>query len=295
MLLTFQFSQEVNSIDNDVRSKYNQYNSTRTNLQTLQRKQAGNLATKSLLSIVTPDVLVTDSEHLETHLIAVPNSSVKDFLRSYETLTPMVVPRSAEFVASDDEYSLYAVTTFKKHSHEFLHKSREKKWVPRDYKIKSGGKEEEERELKRVEAEEKRIWGETLRLGRTGWSEGVMCLVHVVVLRVFVETVLRYGLPLDFVAVLIKVCHFFCELCRRAWPSFLPLGNRIQLTDLFLDRLKTRKESPTISRLGILISRRQCFRLGQQGQGQEGRWRWLSRSDRLCRPGRVLGLCLFCY
>ncbi len=33
-----------------------------------------------------------------------------------------------------------------------------------------------------------------------------MCLVHVIVLRVFVETVLRYGLPLDFVAVLIKVC-----------------------------------------------------------------------------------------
>ncbi|KIW99614.1 uncharacterized protein Z518_11027 [Rhinocladiella mackenziei CBS 650.93] len=195
---------EANSIDNDVRSKYNQYNSIRTNLQTLVRKQTGNLSTKSLLSVVSPGVLVTDSEHLETHLVAVPNSSVKEFMRSYETLAPMVVPRSAYFVANDDEYSLYAVTTFKKHSHEFVHKAREKKWVPRDYKFKEGGKEEEEREIKRVEAEEKRVWGETLRLGRTGWSEGVMCLVHVVVLRVFVETVLRYGLPLDFVAVLIK-------------------------------------------------------------------------------------------
>ncbi|ETI22112.1 hypothetical protein G647_06184 [Cladophialophora carrionii CBS 160.54] len=197
---------EANSIDNDVRSKYNQYNSLRTQLQTLTRRQQGNLSTKSLLSVVQPSILVQNqqSEHLETHLVAVPNGNVKEFMRSYETLAPMVVPRSAQFVAQDDEYSLYAVTTFKKHSAEFLHKVRERKWVPRDYKSKEGGKEEEERELKKTEAEEKRVWGEALRLGRTGWSEAVMCLVHVVVLRVFVETVLRYGLPLDFVAVLIK-------------------------------------------------------------------------------------------
>lgn len=166
------------------------------------------MSTKSLLSVVPPDVLVTNSEHLETHLVAVPKSNVKDFIRSYETLAPMVVPRSAHFVTSDDEFSLYAVTIFRKHGHEFVHKCREKKWVPRDFKYKQGGKEEEEQEVKRVEAEEKRVWGETLRLGRTGWSEGVMCLVHVVVLRVFVETVLRYGLPLDFVAVLVKVRFF---------------------------------------------------------------------------------------
>ncbi|KEF52843.1 V-type H+-transporting ATPase subunit C [Exophiala aquamarina CBS 119918] len=195
---------EVNSIDNDVRSKYNQYNSLRTNLQALQRKQTGNLSTKSLTSVVSPKVLVSDSEHLETHLIAVPNNSVKDFMRSYETLAPFVVPRSAIFVVSDDEFSLYAATTFKKHSAEFVHKAREKKWVPRDYKFKEGGREEEAQEIKKTEAEEKRVWGETLRLGRTGWSEGVMCLVHVLVLRVFVETVLRYGLPLDYVSVLVK-------------------------------------------------------------------------------------------
>ncbi|KIW31554.1 uncharacterized protein PV07_03191 [Cladophialophora immunda] len=198
---------EANSIDNDVRSKYNQYNSLRTSLQSLVRKQTGNLSTKSLAPLITdPKILVQNqhSEHLETHLIAVPNSSVKEFMRTYETLAPMVVPRSATFVAQDQEFSLYAVTMFRKHAPEFVHKARERKWIPRDYKYKEGGREEEEKEVKRVEAEEKRVWGETLRLGRTGWSEAVMCLVHVVVLRVFVETVLRYGLPLDYVAVLIK-------------------------------------------------------------------------------------------
>lgn len=190
-----------------MRSKYNQYNSIRTNLATLQRKQSGNLSTKSLLSIVNPKILVqtSGSEHLETHLVAVPSSNVKDFNRSYETISPMVVPRSAYFVDSDSEFNLYAVTVFKKHAQEFVHKAREHKWIPRDFKAQEGGKEEEVKELRKAESEEKRVWGEILRLGRTGWSEGVMAIVHVVVLRMFVETVLRYGLPLDYVAAVVKV------------------------------------------------------------------------------------------
>lgn len=195
---------EANSIDNDVRTKFNQYSSIRSQSQTLARKQTGNLSTKSLVSIVSPDMLVSDSEHLETHLVAVPNSNVKEFTRSYETVSPMVVPRSAYFIQKDAEFNLFAVTTFKKHSHEFVHKCRERKWVPRDFKFKEGGREEEVTELKKVQAEEKRLWGETLRLGRTGWSEGVMCLIHVIVLRCFVESILRYGLPPDFVTALIK-------------------------------------------------------------------------------------------
>lgn len=172
-------------------------------------------------------------------------------MRSYETLAPMVVPRSAQFVANDDEFTLYAATTFKKHSAEFVHKARERKWVPRDYKFKEGGKEEEERELKKVEAEEKRVWGETLRLGRTGWSEAVMCLVHVVVLRVFVETVLRYGLPLDFVGVLIKV--------SRALVLYLPVSQMLtRVTSI--DRLQAREESPTRVGRRVFVPGRQCIR-----------------------------------
>lgn len=130
---------------------------------------------------------------------------VKDFIKSYETLSPMVVPRSAQAVASDDEYTLYAVTTFKRHSLEFLHKCRESKWTPRDYKYKEGGKEAEQKEIDQVGKEERKVWGEALRLGRTAWGEAVMAWVHALALRVFVETVLRYGLPLSFVCGLVRV------------------------------------------------------------------------------------------
>lgn len=196
---------EVNGIDNDVRAKYNQWNNTKSNLAASQRRQTGNLSTRSLASVVPASKIIQDSEYIETHLIAVPKQLTKDFLRSYETLTEMVVPRSAEEVSSDDEFVLYAVTTFKKFSAEFIHKCREHKWTPRDYKYKEGGKEEETKEVDKLEKDERKLWGEALRLARTGYSESAMIWVHVLALRVFVETVLRYGLPLEFVCGLVQV------------------------------------------------------------------------------------------
>ncbi|WYZ34378.1 hypothetical protein EsH8_I_000654 [Colletotrichum jinshuiense] len=210
---------ELITTDNDVKSKFSQYNSVKTNFTTLQRKQTGNLATKSLVPVVDPALLIQDSEYLETHLIVVPNNAKKDFLRSYETLAPMVVPRSAVQVAQDDEFTLYASTTFKKHSAEYLQKCREQKWTPRQYKYVEGGKEEEQRELDRVAREEKKTWGEALRIGRTGWSESVMVWLHVLALRVFVEAVLRYGLPLDYVSVLVKTNSKLAKKVKTALDS----------------------------------------------------------------------------
>lgn len=114
------------------------------------------------------------------------------------------MPRSAVEIAKDDEFTLFSVVTFKKTSTDFIHKCREKRWTPRDYKYKEGGKEEEAKEASQLEQDSKKLWGETLRLGRTGYSESAMIWVHVLALRVFVETVLRYGLPLDFICGLVQ-------------------------------------------------------------------------------------------
>lgn len=195
---------------------------------------SGNLSTKSLVSIVDPRQLVHESEYLESHLVAIPAQQVKEFFKAYETVAPMVVPRSANLIASDDEFSLFAVTTFKKHSQEFVHKAREHKWIPRDFKYSEGGREAEAKEVERVGGDERKLWGETLRLGRTGWSEAVMVWVHVLVLRVFVETVLRYGLPLDFVSAIVRVflSSLFCVLDIQLTMT----GN--------VERRRARKEKP---------------------------------------------------
>ncbi|KAI6754349.1 hypothetical protein HG530_012863 [Fusarium avenaceum] len=211
--------QELANVDTDVKTKFNQYNSVKTNLAALQRRQTGNLSTKSLTPIVDPSLLVQDSEYIETHLIVVPGNAKKDFLKEYETLAPMVVPRSATEVAKDDEFVLFAVATFKKHSPEFLAKCREQKWTPRQYKHVEGGRQEEQRELDRVTNEERKVCGEALRMGRTGWSESVMIWVHVMTLRVFVEAVLRYGLPLEYVTALVKTTSKLAPKVKTALDS----------------------------------------------------------------------------
>ncbi|CAM1507327.1 Fc.00g069680.m01.CDS01 [Cosmosporella sp. VM-42] len=210
---------EIVTVDNDVKTKFNQYNSVKTSLATLHRRQTGNLSTKSLAPIVDPSLLVQDSEYIETHLLVVPANSKKDFLKSYETIAPMVVPRSSIEIAKDDEFVLFAVATFKKYSAEFLQKCREQKWTPRQYKYVEGGREEEQRELDRVTNEERKVCGEALRMGRTGWSESVMVWVHVLTLRVFVEAVLRYGLPLDYVTALVKTTTKLAPKVKSALDS----------------------------------------------------------------------------
>ncbi len=208
-------AQELQGIDNDVKSKFSQYNQTKSALAAAERKRTGNLSTKSLVNVVNPNALIRDSEYLDTHLIAVPNTVVKDFYKSYEELSPMVVPRSANQLAKDDEFTLFGVITFKKHSNEFIHKCREKRWTPRDYKYREGGKEEEAKEADQLAKDEKKLWGEALRLGRTGYSESAMIWVHVLALRVFVETVLRYGLPLDFVCGIVQVRNIMKQASTR--------------------------------------------------------------------------------
>ncbi|KAL9636427.1 MAG: hypothetical protein Q9164_002831 [Protoblastenia rupestris] len=207
---------EITSIDNDVKIKYNQYNQLKTTLTALQRKRTGNLSNRSLISIVDPSLMIKNSEYLETHLVAVPRQLTKDFIKTYETIAPMTVPRSAEIVDSDDEFTLYIVTTFKRYSQDFVHKCREQKWTPRDFNYQKGDKEGEQKELEKVGKDERKVWGEALGLGRTAWGEAVMAWTHVLALRVFVETVLRYGLPLQFVCGLVETTP---KLIKKARAS----------------------------------------------------------------------------
>lgn len=274
---------EVSSVDSDVKSKFAQYNNTKTNLATMQRSKTGNLSQKSLTSIVNPEWLLKpdSSEYLQQHLIAVPTQQVKEFLHTYESLTAMVVPRSASLLAKDDEFHLYAVTVFKKHSVEFLHKCRESRWTPREWKFNEGGKEAEEEELRKLEKEERKVWGEALRLGRTGYSDAVMAWVHVQALRVFVETVLRYGLPLNFVAGIVKVS------IRR--PAARVEKAARDTNNTSTDRWQARQESESKPRRPLRRTRRQRHEPGQEGQAHERRRsnaartgrRWLLGGSRL--------------
>lgn len=117
---------EVQSIDNVMKQKLQNYNIAKGQLQQLQRKKTGNLSVRSLADVVHKEDFVSkDSEFLTTLLVAVPKNNVKDWTNKYEKLTSMVVPRSSKKLSQDDEYALFNVTVFKKVKDEFVQKARE--------------------------------------------------------------------------------------------------------------------------------------------------------------------------
>lgn len=197
---------ELTSIDNVMKQKLGNYNAAKGQLQQLQRKKQGNLSVRSLADVVhKEDFVGGDSEYLETLLVAVPKNNVKDWQAKYERLTSMVVPRSSNKISQDEEFALFNVTIFKKVKDEFIQKCRENKFVVRtDFTWDDDLVSRQRAELEEAGDSEKELWTELLRLARTNFSEAYQALAHFKVVRAYVESVLRYGLPADYFAVVIR-------------------------------------------------------------------------------------------
>lgn len=198
-------SSEALSLDNDVRQAYQLYQTAKSNFLAADRKRNGDLSIKSLHDIVRPDHFVLDSEHLTTVLIAVPKSLVSDFEKSYETLTEFVIPRSAQVISKDSEYLLYTVTLFKKYQQEFIAAAREHKWHPRtDFVYSEENLNELRKEFDLTKATETKSKNDLIRLVNTAYSEIFSGWFHIKAIRIYVESVLRYGLPPQFDSYAIK-------------------------------------------------------------------------------------------
>lgn len=195
---------EVTALDVDIKTAYSNYQNIKASLVNVQRKTSGNLLTRSLAPLLRKDDFIQDSEYLETLLVVVPKTLQKEWIKTYEVLAPFVVPRSSYKLAEDEEYALYNVTLFKRSTPEFISKARAHKFTPRDFKWSEDAAEREEQEARDIERQERQMFNEVVRLARTAYSDQFAAWIHVKALRVFVESVLRYGLPLDFVNAVIR-------------------------------------------------------------------------------------------
>ncbi|KAA8916230.1 hypothetical protein TRICI_001627 [Trichomonascus ciferrii] len=197
-------SKEAFALDTDVRNSYNNYSTAKSNLSAVDRKQTGNLSVRSLHDVLRREHFVQDSEYLTTLLVAVPKQSKKDFLNQYETLTPMVVPRSATVIAEDSEYTLFNVTLFTKYAAEFTSKVREHKWTPREFKYSEEAIADLKKEQQVASQTERKLWSEVVRLARTAYGDIIKAWAHLKAIRIFVESVLRYGLPPNFLTAVFQ-------------------------------------------------------------------------------------------
>nr|CAD7587819.1 unnamed protein product [Timema genevievae] len=196
-------SKQVGQIDADLKTKSSAYNNLKGNLQNLEKKQTGSLLTRNLAELVKKEHFILDSEYLTTLLVIVPKLSFNDWNNNYEKLTDMIVPRSSVLVTQDSDFGLYTVTLFKKVVEEFKLHSREKRFVVRDFTYNEEELAAGKNEITKLVTDKKKQFGPLVRWLKVNFSESFCAWVHVKALRVFVESVLRYGLPVNFQAMLL--------------------------------------------------------------------------------------------
>ncbi|KWU44868.1 ATPase, V1 complex, subunit C, partial [Rhodotorula sp. JG-1b] len=219
---------EVASIENAQRNKTQQYQIVKGQLTNALRKKTGNLSMRSLSDVVSAsDFAATNqSEYLETALVAVPKNLIKEWESSYERLTQMVVPRSSTKLAQDDEYALFSVTLFRRVKDEFAQKAREKKFIVRDFTYDEDEIEKQKKDVENLLVEEKEMWADLLRLSRINFSELFQVLVHLKVVRAYVESVLRYGLPAAYFGAVVKPEPKQVDKLTSTLSSFLVPSNK---------------------------------------------------------------------
>lgn len=205
----------LTKIDDEARNKTVVYNESKATLANLTSKDGGNLMSRDLVDVLTPTVInmkgsanddFIQTDHLTTVFVILPRGSEPEFLAGYEEMSSQVVPQSArkfEALTDKDGNSLYRVVMFKKGVEEFKKVCREKRLAPRDFEYSEEGYNKLMAQRQTVKDAAKKQF-ETLKgLYQAAWSDAMAAWFHIKAMRIFVESVLRYGMPPSFAAFVI--------------------------------------------------------------------------------------------
>ena len=135
-----------------------------------------------------------------------------------------VVPGSLQKVFDDDDGILYAITILRGQYEagyyennefqpgtkvdiveEFAKVCKDKRFIVRDFEWDPSQSSKAAMALEQLQVEVDGMNSALLRWCKNHYGDAFVAWMHIKVVRVFVESVLRYGLPVDFTAVLYKI------------------------------------------------------------------------------------------
>ncbi|KAH7725399.1 V-ATPase subunit C family protein [Aphelenchoides avenae] len=195
---------QITQIDNDLKAKALAYNNLKNSLASIDRKATGSLVTKDLGDLVKAEDFVDGSEYLQTVVVVVPRMQIREWEAKYTSFASMVVPGSARKITEDQEHALYTVTLFKKVVEEYRNNCRENKFIVRDFVYDENTLKAGKNERDKLVQEKQRQYAPLVRWLKINFGEIFSAYVHIKALRVFVESVLRFGLPVNFQAAIIE-------------------------------------------------------------------------------------------
>ncbi|XP_049596111.1 V-type proton ATPase subunit C 1-B isoform X2 [Syngnathus scovelli] len=228
-------NKEVSQVETELKSRAAVYNSVNASLQCLEPTSGGSLQTCSLNGMVRREDLVV-SEYLTSLLAVVSRGDYVNWEQKYESLSEFVVPRSSRKLYEDGEWGIFSVTLFKRDVYEFKAKAQESKFTVREYCFDL--EEKQQREWKELRVHGKQQYGVFVHWLKVNFSQVFMAWIHLKAARVFVESVLRYGLPVNYQALLLQSDRKCSEKLRQELASLFlhldPTAN-VSETDVTCD------------------------------------------------------------
>lgn len=223
----------VNKLDEEGRNKTAQYNEFKAQRSNISKKDASSLLLKDLVDVLTPDVVKAghsadddwiSSEHLTTVAVILPRGSEDEFLKAYESMQENVVPMSArQFKDLEDSEgnTLWRVVMFRNAVEGFKKACRERRFVPRDFDYSEEGYKKLKSQREQVEEAVRRQHDLVKGLYQAAWSDAMVAWMHIKAMRIFVESVLRFGMPPRFAAFVLTPKEGSSAAARKTLADIL--------------------------------------------------------------------------
>eukprot|EP00927_Polykrikos_kofoidii_P081463 TRINITY_DN7887_c0_g1_i1.p1 TRINITY_DN7887_c0_g1~~TRINITY_DN7887_c0_g1_i1.p1 ORF type:complete len:416 (-),score=78.36 TRINITY_DN7887_c0_g1_i1:242-1489(-) len=231
----------LTKLDEEARNKTAQYNEVKTQKGNLAKKEGAMLPNRDMVDVLTPEVVkVTKpdpaadddfimTEHMTTVVVILPRGAAPVFLNKYETVCKFVAPRSAKQLKvpeDKDGNTVWRVVVFRTEVENFKKACRENRWNPRDFEYSEDAYRKLEKQRQTVEESSKRLHERIRSICQASWSEAMTAWMHLKAMRVFVESVLRFGMPPRFAAFVIPVPDGSTVALRKALADILGKGSQ---------------------------------------------------------------------
>ena len=202
--------EKMNENESEIRKMNQVFSDTKNQLAAVTKKDGGNFATRDIADVIYEKKIgkehFIDTEHFTTLVAVVNKKQYVDWATNYELLDKGVVPRSSENLNIEDKdgYQLHTVVLFKNVVDTFVHEAKMKKFIIKRFTFNPEKYREEQEEKIRLEQRIKTLEATNLKSLDTIFGALFIALVHLKVIRIFIDAVLRFGVPPKFCSVIFK-------------------------------------------------------------------------------------------
>jgi len=200
---------QVSRLDEDMKQKLLHYNEVKNTSQSLESRKDASLQQRDLTDVfgscADKDFKFIDTDNLITVPVIVSKAQHNAFLNNYSdpNICPGVVPQSAhchDKATDSNGNQLFTVLIMKRNKDQFFTSMRKLKCHAKDYQIVEGAFSDRKKKRAEITAEKERQEKFLGRICVASFSDIMMAIIHLKALKIFVDSVLRLGVPAKFAA-----------------------------------------------------------------------------------------------